>query len=65
MGEKQRLKSEIAKYKRKVREIEEELSEQYEHIDDSQWEIPGLKEAEMRKKIYERKVEDLEKQLKS
>lgn len=61
---KNEIKHKIHKLKQKINEIDKEIHEQYEHLDDTPWEVPGLTEAEMRKKIYAKKLHTLEEQLK-
>ncbi len=57
------IKNKIREIKQEIEEIDKEIHEQYEHLDDTPWEVPGLTEAEMRKKIYEKKLQTLEDKL--
>ena len=58
------IKYKIHHLKQKIDEINKEINKQYEHLDDTPWEVPGLTEAEMRKKIYEKKLHTLEEKMK-
>jgi hypothetical protein len=54
----------IRELEQKIIEIDTDLKVEKENIDDSPWEIPSLKETEMRKKIYEKQLLKYKNQLK-
>lgn len=60
---KDKVLSKIKEIESRIKKINKELNKEQEHIDDAPWEIPAIGELEIRKRIYEKRLEDLKEKL--